>query len=82
MKKLLFYLSLIILFIVIGYILNFLPIWSFLTFLTIPIAIKMLSNLRENFSDPRAILPSNGQMILIHLTFGILLIISLAIPIF
>ena len=49
---------------------------TLLVFLTIPIAAKAIGTLRRNYRDPHAIIPANAGTIMLHLSFGILMILG------
>jgi len=49
---------------------------TLLVFLTLPIAAKAIGTLRRNYKDPHAIIPANAGTIMLHLSFGILMILG------
>lgn len=61
------------LWVIAGIALKVFPYFVFLTFLTLPIAIKAIITLSKNYDDVKKLLPANGATILLHLAFGIIL---------
>ncbi len=47
--------------------------------LSLPIAVKAVGTLRRNYGDPHAIIPANAGTIMLHLSFGILMILGLVV---
>lgn len=43
---------------------------------TLPLAVKAIRGLRANYRDPHAIIPSNAGTVMLHLGFGILVILG------
>lgn len=52
---------------------------SLIALFSLPFALKSAKILRANYKDPHAIIPANANTILLHLSFGVLAIIGLAI---
>ncbi len=47
--------------------------------LTLPLAVRAVKTLKANYMDPHAIIPANAGTIILHLSFGILLIAGFVI---
>ncbi len=50
-----------------------------LVFLSLPVAMKAIGTLRKNYKDPHAIIPANAGTIMLHLSFGILMILGFVV---
>lgn len=55
-----------------GVILNIFPLWTLLTLLTLPIALKAVTTLHKHYDEVQPLLPANASTILLHLSFGII----------
>lgn len=64
---------------ILGFTLGVFPLVSLITFITLPITIKILMVLTKNFADQKALLPANGMTIILHFTFGIIFTISIVV---
>ncbi len=53
--------------------LSLLPVFTLLSFLTIPLAIRAVYVARRNYGDPRKLIPANAGTVLVHLVTGLLL---------
>src|SRR5881628_2957244 len=49
---------------------------TLLVLLSLPVAVKAIGTLRRNYKDPHAIIPANAGTIMLHLSFGILMILG------
>tara|TARA_Y100000310_G_scaffold345384_1_gene464347 strand:+ start:1546 stop:2460 length:915 start_codon:yes stop_codon:yes gene_type:complete len=65
---LLVYLS-ILSFILIG----FFPVWTLITFITLPLAVKVYLVSKKHFNEIQELLPANAMTIALHLSIGLLL---------
>jgi 1,4-dihydroxy-2-naphthoate octaprenyltransferase len=63
----------------IAILLSLLPITMILPLLTAPIAIKAIMHVNKNFDKIKELLPANGQTILVHFVFGLLMSFSFLI---
>ncbi|HZD13059.1 MAG TPA: 1,4-dihydroxy-2-naphthoate octaprenyltransferase, partial [Candidatus Binatus sp.] len=52
---------------------------TLLVFLTLPVALKSVKTLRMHYHDPHAMIPANAGTIMLHLSFGILMMIGFAL---
>ena len=52
---------------------------SLIALLSFPFAVKAAKILRANYKDPHAIIPANANTIFLHLSFGLLAILGLAL---
>src|SRR6266849_7047176 len=52
---------------------------TLLVLLSLPIAVKAIGTLRRNYKDPHAIIPANAGTIMLHLSFGILMILGFVV---
>jgi 1,4-dihydroxy-2-naphthoate octaprenyltransferase len=52
---------------------------TLLVFLSLPVAVKAIGTLRKNYKDPHAIIPANAGTIMLHLSFGILMIVGFVV---
>jgi len=62
--------------IVLGLILHYLPVYTIMTFITIPLTYRSIDTLRKNYSNPKLMAPANLDMIRNHSFMSILIIIS------
>ncbi len=62
--------------IVLGVILRIFPILAFITFLTLPLALRAIRVTKTHFEKVYELLPANALTIAIHLLFGLLLIFA------
>jgi len=69
-------LSLVYVSIILGIILGFFPIFSLLALLTLPLSLKAISILRENYDKIEELLPVNRITIELHSIIGLLLIMG------
>jgi len=60
------------LWVIAGVILNIFPVWSLLSILTLPIAVKAITILHKHYSEVYPLIPANAMTIVLHLSFGIL----------
>lgn len=67
------------LFIIIGVVLNIIPIWTLISLLTLPMAIMAIVRLFKVFDDPREVVSVCGMTVGIHFITGILLVIGVGI---
>ncbi len=67
------------LFILICVIFKFLPVYSLLAFVTIPLAVKAIKTTLKNYDQIEKLFPANAATIQIHLMLGILLTLSFII---
>ena len=56
--------------------LSWFPVITLLPLVTLPIAFKAVSHANQNYDKIKELLPANGQTILIHFVFGVLLAFS------
>src|SRR6058998_2345665 len=49
---------------------------TLLVLLSLPVAVKAIGTLKRNYKDPHAIIPANAGTIMLHLSFGILMILG------
>jgi 1,4-dihydroxy-2-naphthoate octaprenyltransferase len=59
--------------ILLGALLNIMPLYSSVAFITIPLAVKSVQHARQFHSSPFQLVPSNALTIVVHLFTGILL---------
>ncbi len=52
---------------------------TLIVLLSLPIAFKAVETLRRNYKDPHAIIPANAGTIMLHLSFGILMILGFVV---
>ncbi len=52
--------------------LNVLPLWTLLSLLSLPIAVKAARHLRTHYEDPHAMIPANALTVLLLIAFGLL----------
>jgi len=64
------------LWIIVGIIAGFLPLYSLIILLTLPICFKAINVAHNNFDKIKELLPANAATIGLHLIFGILLSIG------
>jgi len=62
--------------IALGLILSILPIFSVITFIPLPLTIRSIKTLKENYSNPKFMAPANLDMIKNHSITSILIIVS------
>lgn len=63
-------------FILTGVLFGFIPLVSLAVLLTLPLAIRIMSILKNNCEKTNELLPANAGVIVLHLLFGIFLIMS------
>ncbi len=61
------------LFIAIAVILRYFPLWTLISLLTLPLAVKALNVARKNYDKIGELIPANAMTIMIHLFTGLLL---------
>ncbi|PWI48284.1 1,4-dihydroxy-2-naphthoate octaprenyltransferase [Candidatus Heimdallarchaeota archaeon B3_Heim] len=59
--------------------LSWLPVITLLPMITFPVAVKAVTHANGNYDKIKELLPANGQTILIHFVFGLLLAVSFVI---
>ena len=52
---------------------------TLLVFLSLPVAFKAIKTLQTNYKDPHAIIPANAGTIMLHLSFGVLMILGFVV---
>ena len=52
---------------------------TLLVLLSLPVAVKAIGTLRRNYKDPHAIIPANAGTIMLHLSFGVLMILGFVV---
>lgn len=65
--------------VLLGVMLNILPIWTLVTMLTLPIALKAIRTARIHFDKIQELIPANASTIILHLSFGLLLALGFII---
>ncbi len=65
--------------ILVGVLLSSMPILTLLSILTAPLAIRTVYIARQNYENPRKLIPANANTVLVHLFTGILLCIAYVI---
>jgi 1,4-dihydroxy-2-naphthoate octaprenyltransferase len=73
MKVYSFFLISTYLFIVIAVIIQYFPLWTLISLLTLPLAVKALAVARKNYDKIGELIPANAMTIMIHLFTGLLL---------
>lgn len=56
--------------------LSLMPLFTLLSLITLPLAVKAVSVARKNYDDPRGLLPANAGTIRVHLFTGVLLCVA------
>ncbi len=59
--------------VLLGISLSLIPVFTLLSFLTIPLAIRSVYVAKRNYEDPRKLIPANAGTVLVHLFTGLLL---------
>ncbi len=59
--------------VLLGISLSLIPVFTLLSFLTIPLAIRSVYVAKKNYEDPRKLIPANAGTVLVHLFTGLLL---------
>ena len=59
-----------------GILVGFIPVWSLLTLVTLPFAIKSIIVLKKNYDNPQKLFPANALTVGLHLFVGLLMIVS------
>jgi 1,4-dihydroxy-2-naphthoate octaprenyltransferase len=62
--------------VIVGVLLNLLPILSLIMLLTVPLAVKAVRSANEHVRNGRPLIPANAAMVQIHLVSGLLLSLS------
>ena len=65
--------------VIIGILVNALPVWSLLSFVTLPVALRTQKIVKENYNKFRELVPANAATIKLHLNIGLLLAVSFII---
>jgi 1,4-dihydroxy-2-naphthoate octaprenyltransferase len=65
--------------ILVGVLLSLMPVLTLLSFLTAPLAAKVVYVARKNYETPKKLIPANAGTVLIHLFTGLLLCIAYVI---
>ena len=69
-------------FIILGVGLRLMPIYSLISLVTVPIALKAIKVAREHYGEPPKMISANAATILVHLFTGLLLISGYALSVF
>ncbi len=65
--------------VLVGVAVNALPVWSLLVFITLPLAIRTIRIVRENYNSFQELTPANAGTIKLHLNIGLLIAVSFVI---